>query len=108
MAKNVRLKAPKASKLYICDVNQTIVNRFLDLYSKEGEIIVCKTAKEVAEQAVRLISSPLGTTILKGYSLGCCNHHVTGRAPRQKRGFRHREQHTQDLKVWQAEAHYRL
>lgn len=52
MALNLRRKVPKSSKLIICELVESQVDKFLKEAEHQDKITVASTPKEVAEQAV--------------------------------------------------------
>jgi len=55
MAKNLRQKIPATDTLYIQDVNSTATSNFVQELAGHS-VVVAKSAREVAEKAVRLPS----------------------------------------------------
>ena len=53
MALNVRRKLPKSSTLYIYDLSQSALDRFVKEVGSEGEVVIASSAKEVVDNAVR-------------------------------------------------------
>jgi 3-hydroxyisobutyrate/3-hydroxypropionate dehydrogenase len=53
MALNVRRKLPKSSTLYIYDLSQSALDRFVKEVGPEGEVVIASSAKEVVDNAVR-------------------------------------------------------
>jgi 3-hydroxyisobutyrate dehydrogenase len=53
MALNVRRKLPKSSTLYIYDLSQSALDRFVKEVGSEGEVVISSSAKEVVDNAVR-------------------------------------------------------
>ena len=54
MALNLRKNLPKSSKLFIYDIVTSILDKFAENAQTNGlgEVIICKSAREVAENAV--------------------------------------------------------
>lgn len=52
MALNVRRKLPKSSVLYIYDLSQSALERFVEEGGSEGEVVAATSAKEVVNNAV--------------------------------------------------------
>jgi len=55
MCTNLRSKIPSSSKLYICDVVPSVLERFTKDWQGSGEVIIVKTPKEVADHAVSVL-----------------------------------------------------
>lgn len=53
MAMNLRKKIPRESILWVNDVDEAAADRFIQEHSHMGPIKFVKTAKEIAENAVR-------------------------------------------------------
>ena len=64
MAINLRRKIAHSSPLVISELNKTVVLRFVEETKGLGEVIVGKTAREVAEKSVSTASSPLAANRL--------------------------------------------
>lgn len=58
MALNVRAKMPSGSKLVVCDVDHSQVERFLRQSKSLGPVEAASCPKEVAEQCVSVVYSP--------------------------------------------------
>lgn len=52
MARNLRAKIPRSSRLVICEVVEAQIQKFLTENKSQGEIQVAATPRDVAEQAV--------------------------------------------------------
>ena len=52
MCSNIRSKIKPDDQLFICDINQSALNRFIEESKGQANIEVLKTPKDVAEQCV--------------------------------------------------------
>lgn len=50
MAQNLRRRIPSSSKLVICEINQSAIDKFLSQAERRSNISIASTPKEVAEQ----------------------------------------------------------
>lgn len=53
MAKNLRLRCDPAAQVYVNDINEPVVSKFVDMMKDKGEIIVVKSSRDIAESCVR-------------------------------------------------------
>jgi len=53
MASNLRKKIPKESTIYVNDVDQAAVERFVKELSEYGPVKALSTAKDITEHSVR-------------------------------------------------------
>ena len=55
MCSNIHAKINTDDELYICDVNQAQLDRFVSESKGQAKVTILKTPKEVAEQCVHLL-----------------------------------------------------
>jgi hypothetical protein len=53
MALNLRKKTPQSVPVYVYDVYEPNMHKFAEAGCQYGEIVICGSAKEVAEHSVR-------------------------------------------------------
>ena len=53
MCMNIHAKIPSDAKLFICDVNQSVLDRFVSESLGKAMTTVLKTLKEISEYSVR-------------------------------------------------------
>lgn len=54
MCTNVHEKMPSDGKLFICDVNQSVLHTFVQEAKGQAEVKILKTPRDVAQHAVRI------------------------------------------------------
>ena len=68
MASNLRRKLPPSTTLYIYDINQDVIQRFISEFSSLGKVQAATSPKEVAFKAGTILSSlPAGPHVRKVY-----------------------------------------
>ena len=53
MCMNIHARIPSDAKLFICDVNQSVLDRFVSESSGKAIVTILQTPKEIAEYSVR-------------------------------------------------------
>lgn len=55
MCSNIHAKINNEDELFICDINQSALDRFVQESKGQAKVHILKTPKDVAEQCVSLI-----------------------------------------------------
>lgn len=56
MCSNIHAKIPSDAKLYICDINESVLDKFVKESAGQAKVEILQTPKDITEHSVRLYS----------------------------------------------------